>query len=58
MKAINVKLNDNAHRVIRKLRIDGGLTTQRIIELALAKLDADLQVVAPTKPAELSPEAV
>ena len=41
MRAINVKLNEDALQTLRLWRIEGGLTLSQVVELALEKLKGD-----------------
>ena len=45
-RSLNVRLSEQAHRVIRRWRVDGGLTSQEIVERALLKFDAETSLEA------------
>jgi len=46
LRPINVRLSDQAHRVLRKYRVDAGLTQQEIVERALLLFDRETSLEA------------
>lgn len=57
-RTICVQISEDAHKVLRRFRIEGGMTARAVVELALVKLATD--VGGPSRPIdpELSTEAV
>lgn len=55
MKQINLKISEDSHALLRKLADDSGVTSAKVIELALAALASTPRIDDAPKPIELPP---
>ena len=57
-RTISTEISEDAHRVIRRYRVEGGLKVRQIIDLALTKLASEVEAPSRVEANSLPLDAV